>query len=125
MESVVSRLIHKRRCPIGGLQVSENAGQILPDRTEPSGLCMRNTMKLEITPDVANVLGHYVYVYVDPRSMEVFYVGKGVAREPQSISTPRKSAGRFGESETFETLVTNRGSKSWLTNSAMKRKRFV
>lgn len=35
-------------------------------------------MKPVITPDVANALGHYVYVYVDPRDEDVFYVGKGV-----------------------------------------------
>mgnify|MGYP001080768273 CR=1 FL=1 len=32
----------------------------------------------EITPDLANFLGHYVYAYVDPRNSEIFYVGKGV-----------------------------------------------
>lgn len=35
-------------------------------------------MKLEITPDIANRLGCYVYLYIDPRNAQVFYVGKGV-----------------------------------------------
>ena len=35
-------------------------------------------MALEITPDVAHKLKHYVYAYVDPRNDEVFYIGKGV-----------------------------------------------
>lgn len=35
-------------------------------------------MKSEITPDVANSLGYYVYAYVDPRDESVFYIGKGV-----------------------------------------------
>jgi uncharacterized protein len=34
--------------------------------------------QLEISPDLANALGHYVYAYVDPRDNRVFYVGKGV-----------------------------------------------
>ncbi len=33
---------------------------------------------LEITPDIANELGFYVYAYIDPRDESVFYVGKGV-----------------------------------------------
>ena len=35
---------------------------------------------LEIPPDVADHLGHYVYLYVDPRTNKPFYVGKGVGR---------------------------------------------
>jgi len=35
-------------------------------------------MQLEITPDVANALGFYVYAYIDPRHQSVFYIGKGV-----------------------------------------------
>lgn len=34
-------------------------------------------MKIEITTDVAQKLGNYVYAYVDPRNGEVFYIGKG------------------------------------------------
>lgn len=33
---------------------------------------------LEITRDIANALGFYVYAYIDPRDESVFYVGKGV-----------------------------------------------
>lgn len=36
------------------------------------------TVRPEITPDVGNALGFYVYVYVDPRDGQVFYIGKGV-----------------------------------------------
>jgi hypothetical protein len=37
-------------------------------------------MNLEITPDVAHALGHYVYAYLDPRvdPPSIFYIGKGV-----------------------------------------------
>ena len=35
-------------------------------------------MKLEITLDIANMLGFYVYAYIDPRDNAVFYIGKGV-----------------------------------------------
>lgn len=35
-------------------------------------------MKLDITPDIANALGFYVYAYIDPRDETVFYIGKGV-----------------------------------------------
>lgn len=31
-----------------------------------------------LPPEVARRLGHYVYLYVDPRDNQVFYVGKGV-----------------------------------------------
>lgn len=39
-------------------------------------------MNLEITPDVAHALGHYVYAYLDPRDdpPSVFYIGKGVGQ---------------------------------------------
>ena len=33
---------------------------------------------LRIPPEVAHHLGHYVYLYVDPRDDKPFYVGKGV-----------------------------------------------
>lgn len=39
---------------------------------------MRKTSKLEITPDVEHVLGHYVYAYVDPLDDSIFYIGKGI-----------------------------------------------
>lgn len=32
---------------------------------------------LEIRPEVANRLGYYVYLYIDPRDGRPFYVGKG------------------------------------------------
>ena len=32
---------------------------------------------LEIRPEVAHRLGYYVYLYVDPRNEQPFYVGKG------------------------------------------------
>ncbi len=35
-------------------------------------------MQLDITPDIANALGFYVYAYIDPRDESVFYIGKGV-----------------------------------------------
>jgi uncharacterized protein len=31
----------------------------------------------KLTPEVANVLKSYVYVYIDPRNGEIFYIGKG------------------------------------------------
>lgn len=34
-------------------------------------------MSLAIPPEVADRLGYYVYLYVDPRDKKVFYVGKG------------------------------------------------
>ena len=34
-------------------------------------------MELAMPPEVANRLGYYVYLYVDPRSGKPFYVGKG------------------------------------------------
>jgi hypothetical protein len=39
---------------------------------------MKNTsLKLRIRPEVAAKLRYYVYVYVDPRDSQIFYVGKG------------------------------------------------
>lgn len=35
-------------------------------------------MATNITSDIANALGYYVYAYVDPRDDSVFYIGKGV-----------------------------------------------
>jgi uncharacterized protein len=32
----------------------------------------------DLTPDIANALGFYVYAYIDPRDESVFYIGKGV-----------------------------------------------
>lgn len=32
---------------------------------------------LEIRPEVAHRLGYYVYLYIDPRDGQPFYVGKG------------------------------------------------
>lgn len=37
-------------------------------------------MHLEITPDIANALGFYVYAYIDPRDGSIFYIGKGIGR---------------------------------------------
>lgn len=34
-------------------------------------------MKIEITPEISNALGHYVYKLIDPRDGKVFYIGKG------------------------------------------------
>lgn len=34
--------------------------------------------ELAIPPEVASQLGYYVYVYLDPRTGSVFYVGKGI-----------------------------------------------
>ena len=31
----------------------------------------------KLTPEVANVLKSYVYLYIDPRNGEIFYIGKG------------------------------------------------
>src|SRR5437762_11584608 len=33
--------------------------------------------ELQIRPEVAQRLGYYVYLYVDPRTGKAFYVGKG------------------------------------------------
>ncbi len=33
-----------------------------------------------LPPEVAERLGYYVYLYIDPRSNEIFYVGKGVGQ---------------------------------------------
>lgn len=41
-------------------------------------LLAKRTICLQITPDIANELGFYVYAYIDPRNDSVFYVGKGV-----------------------------------------------
>lgn len=41
-------------------------------------------MEFEITPDVANSLGYYVYAYVDPRDEQIFYIGKGVGSRAKS-----------------------------------------
>ena len=35
---------------------------------------------LRIPPEVADRLGYYVYLYVDPRTNRPFYVGKGQGR---------------------------------------------
>ncbi len=35
-------------------------------------------MEPSVTPEVAAVIGHYVYALRDPRTGEVFYIGKGV-----------------------------------------------
>jgi uncharacterized protein len=35
-------------------------------------------IKYEITPEVAEILKSYVYVYIDPRNGKPFYVGKGI-----------------------------------------------
>ena len=35
-------------------------------------------MFAEISQDIANALGFYVYAYIDPRDESVFYIGKGV-----------------------------------------------
>lgn len=49
-------------------------------------------MQSDISPDVANALGFYVYAYVDPRDETVFYIGKGVGT--------RATDHLVGESET-------------------------
>ena len=35
------------------------------------------SMEVVIPPEVAERLGYYVYLYVDPRDGQPFYVGKG------------------------------------------------
>lgn len=37
----------------------------------------RSSLLRKIPPEVAHSLGYYVYLYVDPRDRNVFYVGKG------------------------------------------------
>lgn len=39
---------------------------------------MQWDLEFELPPGVGEQLGHYVYLYVDPRTGEPFYVGKGV-----------------------------------------------
>jgi len=34
-------------------------------------------MKIDITPEVSEALGHYVYKLIDPRDDKVFYIGRG------------------------------------------------
>jgi len=41
-------------------------------------------MKSEITADIAQALGHYVYAYIDPRDDSIFYIGKGVGSRATS-----------------------------------------
>ena len=44
-------------------------------------------------PAVARKLGHYVYLYIDPRNEEVFYVGKGIGnRAFTHLKARRESA---------------------------------
>ena len=38
----------------------------------------RKSVQLNLSPDVSNALGFYVYAYIDPRDESVFYIGKGV-----------------------------------------------
>lgn len=35
-------------------------------------------MAINITPDIAQALGFYVYACIDPRDESVFYIGKGI-----------------------------------------------
>ncbi|WP_036486822.1 hypothetical protein [Myxosarcina sp. GI1] len=45
---------------------------------------------MEITPDVANALGYYVYAYVDPRNSQIFYIGKGTGSRATSHLNDRE-----------------------------------
>ena len=50
------------------------------------------TNELEIRPEVAERLGCYVYLYIDPRNEEPFYVGKGIgARALSHLSESAES----------------------------------
>jgi uncharacterized protein len=43
-------------------------------------IALINSLSIEdrkLTPEVTNVLKSYVYVYIDPRNGEIFYIGKG------------------------------------------------
>ena len=44
------------------------------------------TLSVRIPSDVARKIGHYVYLYVDPRTRRPFYVGKG-----RGVPGPRPS----------------------------------
>ena len=47
----------------------------------------------KIPPSVARKLGHYVYLYVDPRDDTVFYVGKGIGnRALAHLKAPEEKA---------------------------------
>jgi hypothetical protein len=35
-------------------------------------------VNLDISPDIAQALGFYVYAYIDPRDESIFYIGKGL-----------------------------------------------
>jgi len=51
--------------------------------------------ELAIRPEVAERLGYYVYLYVDPRDGEAFYVGKGQGQRALShLSAPAESRKR-------------------------------
>ncbi len=52
----------------------------------------RNLMP-RIPPAVATKLGHYVYIYVDPRDNNVFYVGKG--QNGRALAHLRSERGRM------------------------------
>jgi hypothetical protein len=57
---------------------------------------------LRIRPEVAEKLGYYVYLYVDPRTNKPFYVGKGQAARVLA------HLGAQNESRKVETLATLR-----------------
>lgn len=75
---------------------------------------MQWDLESELPPDVGEQLGHYVYLYVDPRIGEPFYVGKGVgnrkARKPESNDLRELLGGaRFNGRwfRTFQVIASN------------------
>lgn len=63
-------------------------------------------MTLEILPEVAERLGYYVYLYVDPRTGKPFYVGKG--RGSRALAHLMSSAGESRKAQILTELERER-----------------
>lgn len=67
-----------------------------------TGNATEDAKALRIPPEVAEKLGWYVYLYVDPRNGQVFYVGKGKAQRVLAHLSAE------AESEKVRTIVSLR-----------------